>query len=83
MNSDIQYLTYSGTNIGAEIAKATLSEGDAAERKEPSDTELLATKIIVRQHIIYLSAELFKLHIQYTIVVNINGNIIYLGICFN
>lgn len=60
-----------------------MSEGDAAERKEPSDTELLATKIIVKQQIIYLSAELFKLHIQYTIVVNINGNITYLGICFN
>ena len=49
-----------GTKTGAEIAKATWIEGDAADKKDPNDTALFATRIHARLHKRNLSAWGFK-----------------------
>jgi len=59
--------------------RATFIEGVAAAKNEPNELAQLATKITVAQQIKNLVASLFKLAIQYTIEIKMNGNIIYLG----
>lgn len=50
--------------MGADMANAMFTEGDAADKNDPNDTALLATRTTVAQQIKNLAGSLFKPHIQ-------------------
>jgi len=54
----------SGTRTGPDMARATFSDGAAAEMHSPNETEQFATRIIIRQHIRKRPPSLLRFDIQ-------------------